>query len=665
MLAEKTRTTSPWLLAGLAVVVVCCLYRPLWAKTPPPAPDAPVRLDAELFRLPANDPSGRLLAVLRLTPAPGWHAYSADSLASGQPATASLSADEAPVAALFPPGAPRPDAFEPEKVAKVYEASTPIFVPLSETVSSASALTGQVRIFSCSDASCWPSTLTVHLPLAGRSSESLPAAASTPWWPQFVSLRQSGQPGQPDAVGAPAAMDKVAGAPETAAAVQSRSSPVAAPAEPGPRAGAVAPPGGADPGLTPRSFTPALEVSSLLKAALLAFAAGFVLNFMPCVLPVVSLKLSGLLAICGEEGKRERLRILREHNFFFALGIVVYFLCLSLLLGAFGLAWGEMFQTPWLAMVVSVVLFALSLSLFGLFHLPVIDLKVPGGGRGHTRRGAFLTGVLATLLATPCSGPFLGGVLAWTLLKPLPVVVTVFAVIGLGMAAPYGVLAIWPRLVRFLPRPGSWMTGLERTMAFILAATCIYFLSLVPPARLPAALIAMWATGLGAYIYGRGATLSQPPAKRLSLRFLAVAVAGGGLALALFYTPPDETRWLAYSPESFEARLGKENLVVDFTADWCPTCKFLERTVLTPPRLAEWANRHGVAFMKVDLTSQQPRAMALLRRLGSQSIPMVAFFPAGPQAAEPLVLRDLYTTGQFEQALREAFGLSPRVAVNR
>ena len=119
---------------------------------------------------------------------------------------------------------------------------------------------------------------------------------------------------------------------------------------------------------------------------------------------------------------------------------------------------------------------------------------------------------------------------------------------------------------------------------------------------------------------------------------------------------PAEGQWIAYTPEAFSERLGKDNLVLDFTADWCPTCKLLERTVLTPPRLTEWERRHKVVFMKVDLTRQTPPAMALLRALGSQSIPVAAFFPAGEQATRPLVLRDLFTASQFEQAMDEAFG---------
>lgn len=607
------------------------------AKTPAgPAGQTqePASLETALYRLPKGDPSGQYLAVLTLVSAPGWHAYAVGPAESGQSAQAVLHLGEAPVVALFPPGTPQPDPLEPDRTVLVYTGKTPIFVPLAET---AGTLSGRMRVFSCSDTSCWPATLPVEIPLDRDDPASLPSAETAPWWPLFSALRNA------------ALATPLASCPEPALPESFR--PHAAPpppVEPATAQGA--------PQLTPRFFTPAFEVSGLLKAAFLAFLAGCILNFMPCVLPVVSLKLSALLAISGEDGRQERRRILREHNFFFALGIVVYFLGLSLLLGAFGMAWGEMFQSATLAIVVTVVLFALSLSLFGLFHLPVVDLKISSGGRGHTRRGAFLTGVLTTLLATPCSGPFLGGVLAWTLLQPLPVIMTVFAAIGLGMASPYAVLAIWPRLVRFLPRPGAWMQTLEKGMAFLLAGTCLYFLSLLPPHRLLPTLTALWATALGAFIFSRGGHLSHSPARRLGMGLTALAVTGAGLAFALGYSPPPEAQWVAYTPEAFTERMGKENLVLDFTADWCPTCKVLERTVLTPPRLTLWSEHHKTVFMKVDLTRQTPPAMALLRALGSQSIPVAAFFPAGEAATSPLILRDLYTVRQFEEALVEAFG---------
>ncbi len=603
----------------------------------------PATLETALYKLPLGDPSGRVLAVLTLVSAPGWHAYAVGPAESGQSAQAALAAGNSQALVFFPPGVPTPDALEPDKTVLVYEGRTPIFVPLTDAMLAAPALTGRVKVFSCSATSCWPSNLEVNVPLdKAADTAALPPAEAAPWWPVFSALRSA-------ALAMPAAV-----CPEPAHPGLPRAATQAA--APAPEAAAPAASGQGFPGnLTPRSFTPALEVSSLLKAASLAFLAGFILNFMPCVLPVVSLKLSGLLALCGEEGKVERRRILREHNFFFALGILIYFVALSVLLGGLGMAWGEMFQSPQLAIVVTAVLFALSLSLFGVFHLPVVDLKISSGGRGHTRRGAFLTGMLTTLLATPCSGPFLGGVLAWTLLQPLHVVTTVFCAIGLGMAAPYGVLAIWPRLVRFLPRPGAWMHGLEKAMAFILAATCLYFLALLPPQRLLPALAALWATALGAYLFGHGANLSHGPLRRAGAAVAALVVAGGGLAFALTYAPPAETGWVAYTPEALERHLGKENVVLDFTADWCPTCKLLERTVLTPPRVAQWASRHKTVFMRVDLTRQTPPAMALLRALGSQSIPVVAFFPAGEKAGSPLVLRDLFTAGQFEQAMDQAF----------
>ena len=593
-----------------------------------------------LFRLPKGDPSGQVLAVLTLTSAPGWHAYAVGAAETGQSASASLRLGDAPATAFFPPGTPTPDPLDPDKNVLVYEGKTPIFVPIPEALQDRPALSGIVRVFSCSETSCWPSMLAVDAPLAGRNPADLPPAENTPWWPLFSALRNA-------ALATPQST-----CPEPARPPGLHREPAAAVTAAGPGEGQTP----EIPELSPRPFTPALEVSNLLKAALLAFVAGLILNFMPCVLPVVSLKLSGLLALSGEEGRLERRRILREHNFFFALGIVLYFLCLSVILGAFGLAWGEMFQSAALAIVATVVLFALGLSLFGVFHLPVVDLRITSGGRGHTRRGAFLTGMLTTLLATPCSGPFLGGVLAWTLLQPLPVVMTVFAAIGLGMASPYGVLAIWPRLVRFLPRPGAWMQTLEKGMAFLLVGTCLYFLAILPTNRILPTLAAIWATGLGAFIFGRGANLSHGPVRRLGSTLAALAVAGGGLAFALTYAPPAEGQWIAYTPEAFSERLGKDNLVLDFTADWCPTCKLLERTVLTPPRLTEWERRHKVVFMKVDLTRQTPPAMALLRALGSQSIPVAAFFPAGEAAKKPIVLRDLFTANQFEQALIEAFG---------
>lgn len=604
----------------------------------------PVVLESSWYALPPEE-GGGLVAVLLFTPAPGWHAYSHVPGDTGQPASASLrlSPQDTPLTAFFPEGRQKPDLFEPDKTANIHDTPTRVFVALPPEAAANPApdarISGSLNLFLCSETSCWPAALPVDLPLSGLSQA--PPAAGQPWWPEYgaakaVTARVAAMAQAPQAPDAPA---------PAASVPQADSTPQA-------------------PALSPRFFAPSLEVSGLFKAALLAFLAGFILNFMPCVLPVVSLKLSSLLAVCCHEEPVDRHRILREHNLYFALGVMAYFLGLSVFLWLAGLAWGQIFQSAGLTLVLTVVLFALTMSLFGVFHLPVIDLKMPGQASRDSRVGAFMTGVLATLLATPCSGPFLGGVLAWTLLQPLATVLAVFTCLGLGMALPYLLLAVWPRLVRFMPRPGDWMVSLEQGMGFLLAASCIYFLTILPDEKLVPALFALWSTGLSAWIWGRFTNLSQSGLHRYAVRTAAVLLVVAVTAFAAADRPPARLAWEAWSPAEFASRHGRGNLLVTFTADWCPTCKVLERTVLTPDTLGPLVEKYGLTLMKADLTRQTPEAMALLSSLGSRSIPLTALFPAGTGSDAPVVLRDIYTASSLVQAAAEAFA-GPEAAAKK
>jgi thiol:disulfide interchange protein DsbD len=652
--ADRTVTRHPLRLFTCLLIpcILAMLGAGAMAQTGPAAPAAssllppgqsaaqkavPVVLETALFALPPGPDGGRL-AVLLFTPTPGWHAYGHMPGDTGQPASASLRLlpEGAPLLVYFPEGRQKPDLFEPEKTANIHDTPTRVFVPLPPDAAKGSRLAGTLNLFLCSATSCWPAALPVDMPLDAASPP--PPAETQPWWPEFDAAK--------------AATAKVAAMTQAQAAPDAPTEAIApAPAATGESAAALA--------LTPRSLTPSLEVAGLVKAALLAFLAGFILNFMPCVLPVVSLKLSSLLAVCGHENAAARHRILREHNLFFALGVMVYFLALSLFLWLAGMAWGQIFQSTTLTLTLTVVLFALTMSLFGVFHLPVIDLKMPGKATGDSRTGAFLTGVLATLLATPCSGPFLGGVLAWTLLQPLATVMAVFTCLGLGMALPYILLAIWPQLARFMPRPGDWMVSLEQGMGFLLAGSCIYFLTILPTDKLVPALLALWATALAAWVWGRFTNLSQSGLHRFVVRGAAVLLVVAATAFAAADREPPRLAWVAWTPTEFAARHGRENLLVTFTADWCPTCKLLERTVLVPDTLGPLVEKHGLTLMKADLTSQSPEAMALLAALGSRSIPLTALFPAGPGASAPLVLRDLYTGAALGEAMDEAFAATP------
>jgi thiol:disulfide interchange protein DsbD len=368
---------------------------------------------------------------------------------------------------------------------------------------------------------------------------------------------------------------------------------------------------------------------------------------------VVSLKIFGVVSGIPREDVRRQRAVFREKNLFFALGILIYFLFLSLVLGMAGLAWGQIFQMPAVVMLVAAVVFGLGLSLMGVFDLPVIDLKSPRTTQSNPRLQALFTGILATLLATPCSGPFLGGVLAWTLLQPPLVISAVFLAIGLGMASPYLLFSLRPEAGRFFPRPGAWIVRLEQLMSFFLFGTCVYLFSILPePYHVPA-LVLFLASGLAAWLWGKCTSLSDEPVRRLSVRGAAVVV----FALACLWAtrpPVQAVHWQPFVPDSFRAGLGSAPMLVDFTAEWCPNCKLLERTVLTAKTLAEISSRYGLTPVQVDLTGDNPEGLALLRALGSQSIPVVAIFPAGEGSRAPVVLRDLFTAGQLDEALRQA-----------
>lgn len=594
---------------------------------PGPVPSAvaadspPLAARWEFFRLaPAERAAAGLdaesLAVLFMTPEEGWYTYSDRPGPVGLPTRLTVELEGAgPLAVLFPPGEMKPDPSDPTQNVETYHGITLLFVPLPAEAKAPHRLAARLELLLCAADKCLPA----HLSLPAESgAEELPPAGNQPWWPQFLKAAERFQ--------------TQAEAPATAAVPEM--SPEAAP--------------GATWNLQPSYFQSAGEVAALLPAVLLGLLAGMILNFMPCVLPVVSLKLSALLSGAAEGTERARQRLFREHNLFFALGVLLYFLFLSVLLGLTGLAWGQIFQQPMVVLALTVLIFALALSLIGVFSLPMLDLMFHESPRPRTQ--ALVTGMLTTLLATPCSGPFLGGVLGWALLQPPPVIAAVFLAIGLGMASPYLGMAVSPGFVRFLPKPGPWIAYVEKGVAFFLLGTCIYLLNILPQDHLVPALVLLWMTTLAAWLLGRSARAGRRSGT-WGLRVLALALFIA--AFAWVVQPRPRTAWTEFEAASFRAQLGQSNILVDFTADWCPTCKVLEQTVLTPDRLASWKKEYGLTLIRVDLSRPNPEAEKLLAALGSKSIPLLAVFGAAAPD-RPLVLRDLFTGAQVRQALSQA-----------
>jgi len=407
------------------------------------------------------------------------------------------------------------------------------------------------------------------------------------------------------------------------------------------------------PSLKPRPVMPALEVGGLVKAALFALLAGFILNFMPCVLPVVSLKVLGFVQQAQESGRRVALLGLS-----FAAGIFAVFLVLAALASFAGYGWGELFQKQGFLIVMIGLIFTMALCLFGLFQLPIPYFASSGESVSMQRQGyfeSFYKGTLATFLATPCSGPLLGGAMAWTLRQPPVQIFVVFSCLGVGMAFPYVVMSIYPTALRWLPRPGNWLIHFERFMGFALLATVVYLLTILAENMRVWIVLFCLFLAIGFYVWGQMTSLSDSSRRRIAVRLLAVAimVVGGWLSLKTFpsmgwteepLSKADESeKWQTYSDiKLLEASRESRWVVVDFTADWCPNCILVERTALRNQHVAETFRKHNVLLLKADLTRENPPAKRLLENLGSRSIPFLALFPPGEQFWQPFFLRDIY-----------------------
>lgn len=622
---KMKNTLHIWLILCLAAGFL------LYAAALTKAESLPFSLDTEYAEL-----DGHPAAVLWVTPQKGYHTYShyADAPIPTSLNVLDVQGQPAAAATLYPQGQLTPDTFEPTKQILAYTSRFPIFIRFDAPVPG--PLSAELSMLLCSDKNCVPVQQTVSLTFPQTLPPPSPAALEA-----YGQLGKTVFPTLSEPV-PPQAHPQQSVTPLTPLSGPSARLAPGSPAEP------------EEWRFMPRFSQESLEPTALGTALLLGLLAGLILNVMPCVLPVLTMKVSALLSASGHETESRRLAHFRRHNVLFAAGILTWFLVLAFCVGALGLAWGGLFQNTHLVYGLLILVFLLSLSLFDVFTLPVLDFKV--GASRSPKMQAYLTGLVATLLATPCSGPLLGGVLGWAALQPLPVIAAVFTATGIGMALPYLVLAVWPGAARILPKPGAWTGIMERLVGFFLMGTAIYLLSILPESQRLPALVTLLVCALAAWIWGHWGGLRASGLQKLFTGALALLMVGGSIWWSV-RPAPEPAPWEAFQADTFRSLLKKEPLLVEFTADWCPSCKFLEQTVLTPKRLHAITERYGLRLIKVDLTRPDPEAQALLRAIGSVSIPVTAIFPKGLLSNSPIVLRDLYTTGQLEDALST---LSPR-----
>ncbi len=397
-------------------------------------------------------------------------------------------------------------------------------------------------------------------------------------------------------------------------------------------------------------------------ALALAFVGGLVLNLMPCVLPVLSLKVLGFVRHAGEEGRPWR------HGVAFTVGVLVSFwtlaaILLSLRAAGEQVGWGFQLQSPTFVVFLAALFFLLGLNLFGVFE---VGTSLVAAGNLNLRRTGLLAsfggGALATVVATPCTAPFMGAALGFGLSQPTSVSLLVFTSLALGMAAPYLALSLHPGWLRFVPRPGAWMESFKQLMGFFLMATVAALVWLfgrqVGVDGMAALLAALVAIGLGAWIYGRAS--SSPSARRrvvagaAAVGLMALGVLAGLLQAGATARATDGGDWESWSEERLaEHRAAGRSVFVDFTADWCLTCQVNERLALRNPEVQARLREERVVVLKADWTRHDPRITEALAAHGRQGVPLYVFYGAG-SGSTPIVLPEVITPGIVLDALSGA-----------
>ena len=628
---------APSLLAG-ALLLSFGAPGPLRADGAAPNVNVKASLIAETRGF---SPGQDLTVALRLQQAKGWHTYWRD------PGDAGLATD---VAWTLPPGVsagpllwPKPLVFKDPGGLVGYGyldqalILTVIHVP-ADYAGRQLALKAQANWLACSDV-CIPGNAGVSLVLA-RLDPNPPSAHAA----LIDALRPSlGQvpDGYKGSV-APAAPQRVEVPDAKLSRFEQAATPVPAPAA------SIPPP-----------------EQGLVGILLLALLGGLLLNLMPCVLPVLSLKALSFV----RQARESRAQGLAMAGAFTA-GVLASFWVLAaavlvLKRGGAAVGWGFQFQEPGFVLGMAALVLAFGLNLFGVFEIWLPGNAMQGLDQASRRQGlagSFAQGLVMTLLATPCTAPFLGTALGFAFAAPGWVLVAVFTAVGLGLALPYGLLAAWPASHAWLPKPGAWMLRFKELMGFLLMATVVWLLWLLGKqvgvdaqawglAWLLLVAVAAWAWG----------HLGNPQHSNRRRRAAAVALLAL-LALSGAWMWPQVLRgqdagaqradagaWAAWDDAQVQAlhKAGKP-VFVDFGADWCWTCRVNERDTLADPAVMKAFTQDGVALFKADWTRRDPAITAALQAHQRGGVPMYLYYPPGHDV---VLLPELLTPGVLLKAL--------------
>lgn len=415
---------------------------------------------------------------------------------------------------------------------------------------------------------------------------------------------------------------------------------------------------------------PKKETQSLALMLFFAFLGGIILNVMPCVLPVLSIKVLGLVQQANEDRK-----VIWNHGLAYSAGILMSFGVLAGILigikaGGELAGWGFQFQSPAFVAVLGGIILAFGLSLFGVF-----EVSMPGASnldsvaaKRHGYGGSFFNGVFATALATPCTAPFLAPALGYALSQPPLTLTVMLLMVGLGLAFPFLLLAAIPRWAKLLPKPGAWMHTFKQFMGFLLIGTLVWLLHIlnqqVSAGAFATYLILLTVIAFACWIYGHWGNAIR----EARTRWIAAVVSIGMIAFTAtnvlsFEPPPDDgaavvedngITWHNFKKVDVETLAAEGHTVfIDFTAAWCATCKVVEETVIDTDAVKKTFDDLDVVVVKADWTRKDEQITKWLKRFNRAGVPMYIVLPAGRPDA-PILLPDLPSSEEMIAALRKA-----------
>ena len=404
---------------------------------------------------------------------------------------------------------------------------------------------------------------------------------------------------------------------------------------------------------------------SLWKMLLLAFIGGLILNIMPCVLPVIALKILGFVS----EAKSDAAHI-RKLGFIYTLGVLVSFLTLAALVigekaAGHKAAWGMQFDSPVFIVCLTTLVTLVAMNLFGVFEVTLNGGTMDAASKLASKPGAggaFFNGVLATILATPCTAPVLGAALGFAFAQPSSVLVLIFLAVGTGLAAPYLILSWHPTWLKFLPKPGAWMEKFKMAMGFPMLATVVWLLNVAASTYEKKVVwlgVFLVFVATAAWVFGEFAQRARK--NKLVAGIVALLLLAGGYAFALekqldwrHPQPPSTDAaknsqpdgiWKPWSLEAVaKARADGHPVLVDFTADWCLTCQVNARTSLDIDSVSNKLKAIGAVAFKADYTHFPDSITEELNRYNRAGVPLVLVYPKD-RNAPPFVLPEILTPG--------------------